>query len=66
MEDEYLKCYYDKWGIKRWKCKKCGDEGLVDSVHVMQWNEKNNIIATPAGMNELREWLNTGKEFSFR
>ena len=57
MEDECLVCHYDEKGFKYWRCKACGEEGLVDSVHVHQWNEAHKVVRTDFGMNELREWI---------
>ena len=65
MEDEYLRCYYDRHGIKRWMCKHCGAEGLVDSVHVMRYNTEHGITRTDAGFEQVRAFLERGEQFSF-
>lgn len=62
MEDEKFKCWYDKWGLKRWRCKQCGEEGLVDSVHLHKWNDDHNIIRTPLGLTELKSFFGSANE----
>lgn len=62
MENEYLKCYYDRWGLKRWECKVCGQRGLVDSVHLHKWNDEHNIIRTPCGLTELKRFFEGANE----
>lgn len=57
LEDEYLKCYYDERGIKRWRCKRCGEEGIVDSMHILQYNEKHTVTVSPFGLTHLKKWL---------
>lgn len=57
MENDKIVCWYDKWGLKRWRCKECETEGLVDSVHLLDHNAKNNIIMTPCGLNELKDYI---------
>lgn len=58
LENDELKCFYDKWGIKRWVCKKCGASGIVESMHILNHNIQNNIIATPCGIGELKKCIN--------
>ena len=65
MEDDFLQCYLDSHGIKRWRCKVCGEEGVIDSVHLAQYNHNNNITRTDAGMEEVANFLNGGTEFEF-
>lgn len=60
MEDEKIVCWYDNWGLKRWRCKFCGEEGLVESMHLHRYNEQNNIVRTPCGLVELKEGFELG------
>lgn len=65
MEDEFLQCYLDTHGIKRWRCKICEEEGVIDSVHIAQYNHIHNITQTDTGMKEVAQFLNDGKMFEF-
>ena len=63
MSDDYLQCYFDKQGIKRYYCKQCGEEGLIDSVHLLQYNKNTTATRINAGLQELDNFLNKGKDF---
>lgn len=52
---------YELWWegpIKYYKCKSCGDVGILDSIQVYHYNRDNNISRCENGLEQIREILN--------
>lgn len=56
MESEQFELWWDG-PIKCWKCKKCGEIGICDSIQVYKYNLENNIIKVTHGLQEVRSKL---------
>jgi len=51
---------YELWfegPIKYYKCRDCGDIGILDSIQVYDYNRNNNIIRVENGLEQVRESL---------
>ena len=54
MENEQFTCWRDKWGLKHYRCKYCGIEGICDSMELQDIKVQEDTYIAPLELFDLR------------